>query len=127
MIYFSAATGGFYDDAIHAQMPGDVRPVDAITHLALLDAQTGGMTIAPDANGDPQAVDPVSLLTTEELMERLRADRDRLLSACDWTQMPDSALTDELRADWAAYRQALRDLPETVSDPAAVEWPVAPA
>jgi hypothetical protein len=34
-----------------------------------------------------------------------------LLLGSDWTQMPDSPLSDEDKAAWATYRQALRDLP----------------
>ena len=40
-----------------------------------------------------------------------RAKRDRLLEASDWTQMPDSPLSDSKKAEWATYRQELRDLP----------------
>ena len=43
----------------------------------------------------------------------LRAERDYLLSQCDWTQFPDSPLSTEKKAEWATYRQALRDLPST--------------
>lgn len=50
-----------------------------------------------------------------------RATRDRLLTASDWTQLPDAPLTDAQRAAWAAYRQALRDLPATGDD-----WPAPP-
>ena len=38
----------------------------------------------------------------------VRAERDRLLGSCDWTQMPDNPLSEALRASWATYRQALR-------------------
>jgi len=43
-------------------------------------------------------------------------DRNRLnqLSQTDWTQLPDSPLSDELKAEYAAYRQTLRDLPNTI-------------
>ena len=41
-----------------------------------------------------------------------RAKRDRLLQASDWTQMPDSPLSDSKKAEWASYRQTLRDLPQ---------------
>lgn len=44
----------------------------------------------------------------------LRSDRDALLSQSDWTQLADSPLTEDLKQAWAAYRQQLRDLPETV-------------
>jgi hypothetical protein len=54
--------------------------------------------------------------------EQMRQERNRLLSASDWTQVPD-APTD--KAAWAAYRQALRDITELPLWPE-VEWPVAP-
>ncbi len=54
----------------------------------------------------------------------LRRERNARLTATDWTQMPDVAMTDETRQAWRAYRQALRDLtenwtPETL-------WPAPP-
>lgn len=39
-----------------------------------------------------------------------RDTRNQLLTESDWTQMPDSALTDEAKALWVTYRTALRDL-----------------
>lgn len=56
----------------------------------------------------------------------LRAERDRLLVLSDWTQLPDAPLTEEQRQAWAAYRQALRDLPQTCETPCDVEWPAPP-
>lgn len=56
--------------------------------------------------------------------ERIRRDRDTLLTASDWTQNPDAPV--DAKA-WAAYRQALRDLPATIKDPTAdVAWPEPP-
>ena len=34
------------------------------------------------------------------------------LKASDWTQLPDSPLSEAKKAEWATYRQALRDVPE---------------
>ena len=45
-----------------------------------------------------------------------RQKRDRLLEASDWTQMPDCPLSDSKKAEWATYRQALRDLPQKWAD-----------
>lgn len=56
--------------------------------------------------------------------EAVRKERDGLLAACDWTMVAD-APTD--KAAWGAYRQALRDLPETQPDPLNIVWPVPPA
>jgi hypothetical protein len=54
----------------------------------------------------------------------LRRERDGLLAASDWTQAADAPV--DAKA-WAAYRQALRDLPETITDPTAdVAWPEPP-
>lgn len=63
----------------------------------------------------------------EAEFERLRIQRNALLTACDWTQIPDSPLTAQAKADWATYRQALRDFPETTTDPFNPEWPVPPS
>jgi len=59
-------------------------------------------------------------LETDRLTAR-RSQRDRLLSACDWTQLGDAPLTADSKAAWVAYRQALRDLYMSTSD-----WPTAP-
>ena len=48
--------------------------------------------------------------TAETLMAEIRAKRNQLLADTDWTALVDSTLTDEMKT----YRQALRDLPETV-------------
>lgn len=45
----------------------------------------------------------------------VRTIRDGLLSRSDWTQLPDSPLTELQRTEWATYRQALRDILETNS------------
>lgn len=57
-----------------------------------------------------------------------RAERDARLTRSDWTQLADAPLSDEQRAEWALYRQALRDLPQAQADaaPGAIEWPIAP-
>ena len=60
--------------------------------------------------------------------DEIRAQRDTLISDCDWTQLPDAPLTVEKKAAWVTYRQALRDIPETFAStgPASVVWPVMP-
>ena len=60
-------------------------------------------------------------------LESLRSDRDDLLAASDWTQSPDSPLSDNKKAEWATYRQQLRDLPANTSDPANPSWPENPS
>ena len=53
----------------------------------------------------------------------VRAERDALLKATDWTQLPD--IPASTRAAWAPYRQALRDITGK-ADPFNIVWPVAP-
>jgi len=50
-------------------------------------------------------------------MSTLKYSRDQRLIACDWTQLPDSPISDELKAAYATYRQELRDLPSLQTDP----------
>jgi|TARA_R100001460_G_scaffold84318_1_gene125571 hypothetical protein len=44
-----------------------------------------------------------------------RARRNRKLADSDWTQAPDSPLSETKKAEWATYRQALRDLTKTAT------------
>lgn len=52
----------------------------------------------------------------------VRQERNSLLAACDWTQLPDTPADKD---SWAAYRQELRDVTNQ-PDPFAIIWPTAP-
>ena len=52
----------------------------------------------------------------------IRAERNRLLQETDWMALSDSTLTPE----WASYRTALRNLPQSPDFPWNVVWPVKP-
>jgi hypothetical protein len=59
----------------------------------------------------------------------IRERRKQLLAGSDWTQSLDSPLSESKRAEWAAYRQALRDLPDeqgSVNSIDDVVWPTPP-
>ena len=60
---------------------------------------------------------------TDAAWAALRAERNRRLAECDWTQLPDVPVDGR----WAGYRQALRDLPSETPDPLNPLWPEAPA
>ena len=68
-------------------------------------------------------------LTAEEIqsakdsaMANIRGQRNQLLKDCDWTQIADCTIPK--KTEWATYRQALRDLPATVTDPRTfADWP----
>ena len=57
----------------------------------------------------------------------LRHYRDTLLRESDWTQFIDSPLTDSKKTEWKTYRQSLRDLPATESDPENATFPTKPS
>lgn len=48
---------------------------------------------------------------TDILTARMRIQRDLLLAASDWTQTADNPTGNA--AEWATYRQQLRDFPAT--------------
>jgi hypothetical protein len=61
---------------------------------------------------------------TEWVWERLRNKRDALLAACDWRVVADAPWD---QTPWVAYREALRDLPDSTTDPRLAVWPVVDA
>ena len=65
--------------------------------------------------------------------EELRVLRNERLSDCDWTQISDVPFTEEQKISWKNYRQLLRDLPESITDPKQLvvnptdsNWPIKP-
>jgi hypothetical protein len=54
----------------------------------------------------------------------IRAERNKRLTASDWTQIADAPV--DAKA-WAGYRTALRDITRSYEAPENVEWPVPPA
>tara|TARA_R110000765_G_scaffold81921_1_gene160004 strand:+ start:664 stop:1080 length:417 start_codon:yes stop_codon:yes gene_type:complete len=58
----------------------------------------------------------------ESHIEGLREIRNRRLLDSDWTQASDhsSPLADDKKAEWATYRQSLRNLPATAD---MIAWP----
>lgn len=59
-------------------------------------------------------VEPV--ITPEMIAMSIRNLRSHSLQDSDWTQAVDSPLSDSKKAEWAIYRQALRDMPVTYMD-----------
>lgn len=58
--------------------------------------------------------------------DAVRAERNRRLAACDWTQLADSPLNAEAKAAWAFYRENLRMVPQQAGFPWEVQWPPEP-
>ncbi len=128
MLYFSPSTCGFYDSRINADLPADRVAVTEAERDAALAALIPGHRIAAGPDGKP--IVARAEIAPDVALSIIRARRDKLLRASDHSQMPDYPIDPDARAAWAAYRQALRDLPETLAaiggDPDQVEWPVPP-
>jgi hypothetical protein len=76
-----------------------------------------------------------NIITTRELSQEEKADlwvrrqRDYELYLSDWSQLPDNGLSAEKRAEWATYRQQLRDMTTTyanIQNPSEIIVPVKP-
>ncbi|WP_018609440.1 tail fiber assembly protein [Uliginosibacterium gangwonense] len=124
-LYFSASQCGFYDSAIHTELPEDAIEISVGTHQALMAAQGAGKLIAADAEGLPIAIDPPAP-SLEVLATQVRARRDALIATTDYLVMPDYPITAKQLASVKAYRQALRDITTQAGFPADVVWPEVP-
>lgn len=72
-------------------------------------------------NWDQVAIDAA----TEARWTEIRTQRNQLLADSDWTQLADNPLTNVQQAEWATYRQALRDV-TSQEDPFNITWPTKP-
>jgi hypothetical protein len=80
-------------------------------------------------DGEFVSVVQVADMSAEEIqaakdsaMANIRGQRNQLLKECDWTQIADCAIPK--KAEWTTYRQTLRDLPSTITEPRTfTDWP----
>ena len=56
--------------------------------------------------------------------ENIRTKRDYILKSTDWTVTPGCTVD---QAQWSAYRQNLRDIPQTYSKLEDINWPTKPS
>lgn len=66
------------------------------------------------------------LNSPENIEAAAREKRNYLLEKTDYLLMPDYPLSEEERAAWTAYRQALRELPDQKGWPTNISWPAKP-
>lgn len=72
---------------------------------------------------DNQFTKSEAQIPVEDQARNVRSERDLLLRRSDWTQVADAPVD---QAAWAAYRQALRDVPSQAGFPWDVQWPTQP-
>ena len=83
---------------------------------------------APYIEGNTVYIVTVQTKTPEEVAAdtaseaaNVRAQRNEKLAQTDWTQGKD--IPENISSKWAAYRQALRDVPAQAGFPWTVQWP----
>lgn len=92
--------------------------VDSLDFLPnLVSAEDGGAIGNRYENGLFVAPEP----DINKAALEIREQRNQKLKDTDWTQVADAPVD---QAAWAAYRQALRDVPQQTGFPWEVQWPV---
>lgn len=120
--FYSPSTQGFYVEGVHKDIPKDAIEVDAEKYQYLIEGVALGKKIVYKSRKLQLADQDIPALTWEQV----RKQRDSKLRACDWTQMPDTALDADQVAEWRTYRQGLRDITEKYETADSVVWPAAP-
>ena len=98
---------------------------DADKNLNYYDVQnltaSGLLSIEPQQANEPDFSGEVKAYLLDRRLQKLKQS--------DWTQFADSPLSDTKKAEWATYRQALRDLPQQYPDAITnddIIWPTKP-
>jgi hypothetical protein len=87
----------------------------------ILVCENGVMRPANEAELEQMRIDAEQ--AQARLPDEIRQQRNQLLTASDWTQIPDCTVDKQA---WATYRQALRDITAQAGFPADVTWPTKP-
>ena len=98
-------------DLATGQIEYSTTTVAAINEVGLQEGQ--GIIEGSYQANEYIVVNGEAVIRTDNILEILRLKRDALLTESDWTQVNDSPLTDAKKAEWATYRQELRDLPSS--------------
>lgn len=118
-----------WDDGIYQSRTG----VESFTKEDLKKAGYTGPYVFPEYDQEYQRVHwdskklkyVVEDISDEELWDRVRAERNRLLSACDWVFAADASNDLNFR-EWEMYRQRLRDITNLYEHPKDIIWPSSP-
>jgi hypothetical protein len=115
----------------------EITQEEAIASLVEVQKDDPRAFVSINPSGDPSwwVIDSVSktitLDTDQEAADILaakwsgvRAQRNSLLAASDWRAMPDAPTMSDA---WTTYRQALRNLPASQSDPDDIVFPEKPS
>lgn len=113
---------GFYSSLFHETLPPGAIEITAEQRQEFME-HMGERALVQRGDGFKVEAITASSGLTWEIMRR---KRNAMLTASDWTQMNDTPLEAGAVEKWKAYRQKLRDLPESVTDLDKIKWPKAP-
>jgi len=97
-----------------------------------------GLRAIKDNGSGAEMPDPDNMITEEEYNEaiaefevfdgwvKVRKQRNQLLKDSDYIMFPDITISAEKKEEWETYRQSLRDIPQTFSNPDDVTYPDKP-
>ena len=115
-----------------SQIPGFNPLIHVPTFFVSETGQIVGAEATPLGEGQLSIVDILGpephQAANEAQWATVRIERDKLLLESDWsdTASAQTRLSAELLAQWAAYRQALRDITKQ-NNPFLIVWPSKPA
>ena len=98
------------------EVPDPVRPDDNL--FTSVENPDGSYTSTPRTAEDLTAR---QVAANTEKAKSVRATRDTMIAATDWTQCAD--ISAAVKSQWAPYRKALRDVPQQAGFPFDVIWP----
>lgn len=93
------------EDTLKFMPQYDKRNIEEVLEASIVKAYDGNLYLSGYEPKEPE----------EEMAERKRADRDRLLNDSDKRMLPDFPISAEEKELWLLYRQYLRDI---TKDPA---------
>jgi len=69
------------------------------------------------------------IFDSDRFFDKIRRLRNEKLTESDWTQLPDSPLSTDVKNTWAVYRQGLRDITDNLDGIESLDdviWPTKP-
>lgn len=104
---YSASTNGFYDPLVNENIPTDAVEVSEQNYQELLEGQSQGKVIAPNADGHPVLVDPAEP-TLEQKLASCKKQAKLKLAATDYSQTNDVAQDLLNVQEFVEYRAKIR-------------------
>lgn len=118
---------GYQTMHIGARLPFEGEPLEAIVEMYAPVSywEQSSKPVATVQAGFSGVVE-VAPITPPDAAEVAVARRNALLAESDWTQLSDAPFSVEQKAEWAVYRQQLRDLTDQTGFPESIMWPAKP-